>query len=107
APDWDALDASATLVDLAAIERGGRLVGSSDMFFGHAEHMLLPGRAVNMGDGWETRRRRGPGHDWALLALGAAGRVREIEVDTEHFKFNAPAAIAIEACVAAPDATAE
>lgn len=37
--------------------------------------MLGPGRSQNMGDGWETKRRRGPGHDWAIIRLGHAGRI--------------------------------
>ena len=37
------------------------------------DNMIMPGRATNMGDGWETRRRRGPGYDWAIVRLGAAG----------------------------------
>jgi len=43
-----------------------------------------------MGDGWETRRRREPGHDWAVLELGTAGRIEEVVVDTAHFKGNYP-----------------
>jgi len=49
-----------------------------------------------MMDGWETRRRRGPGHDWAIVRLGAAGRIRRVEVDTTHFKGNAPGSCSIE-----------
>jgi allantoicase len=102
-PAWDALDASASLIDLAALERGGRVLETSDMFFGDAQHMLLPGRATHMGDGWETRRRRGPGNDWALIKLGAVGRIAEVELDTQHFKGNAPGAAGIEVCrVVAP-----
>ena len=52
--------------------------------------LLLPGRGINMGDGWETRRRREPGHDWCLIALGVPGTIRRIEVDTAHFKGNFP-----------------
>ena len=35
-----------------------------------------PGRARNMGDGWETKRRRGPGHDWVIVRLARGGTVR-------------------------------
>jgi allantoicase len=49
-----------------------------------------------MGDGWETKRRRGPGHDWTIVRLGAAGAIRRVEVDTRHFKGNAPGACSLE-----------
>ena len=61
--------------------------------------MLMPGRAKNMGDGWETKRRRGPGHDWAIVRLGAPGLLTKIEIDTNHFKGNFPDAASIEASV--------
>jgi len=99
-PDWAALEARGGEVDLAALEHGGVAMASSDMFFGDRNNMLLPGRSVNMGDGWETRRRRGPGHDWAIVRLGRPGAVRRIEIDTDHFKGNAPGACSVEACVA-------
>jgi allantoicase len=51
-----------------------------------------------MSDGWETKRRRGPGHDWAIIKLGARGRVHHIEVDTSHFKGNFPESCSLEAC---------
>ena len=85
-------------VDLAAVEYGGRIVASSDRFFGEPLNMLMPGLARNMGDGWETRRRRGPGHDWAIVRLGAPGTIRRIEVSTAHFKGNYPESCAIDAC---------
>ncbi|MEM7279745.1 MAG: allantoicase, partial [Pseudomonadota bacterium] len=53
-------------------------------------------RGVNMGDGWETARRRGPGNDWVILALGQPGQVQKIEVDTAHFKGNYPDRVSIE-----------
>jgi allantoicase len=87
-------------VDLAAIENGGRIVGSSDRFFGEPLNMLQPGQSKNMGDGWETRRRRGPGHDWAIVQLGLPGKVQRVEVDTSHFKGNFPESCSIEACYA-------
>ena len=89
--------------DLAAVENGGQIVASSDQFFGEPLNMLMPGLARNMGEGWETRRRRGPGHDWAIVKLGAPGAIRRIEVSTAHFKGNFPESCAIDACYA-PDA---
>jgi allantoicase len=77
-------------VDLAAMEHGGFVVACSDMFYGHRQNLILPGRATHMGDGWETRRRRGPGHEWTMVRLAARGVVTRIELDTDHFKGNAP-----------------
>ncbi len=90
-------------IDLGAIENGGRVVGASDMFFGDANNLLMPGRGKNMGDGWETKRRRGPGFDWVVLELGAEGQLDHVEVDTNHFKGNYPDRFSLEGC-AAPDA---
>ena len=85
-------------VDLAALENGGLVVGCSDMFFGHRHNLILPGRSTHMGDGWETKRRRGPGHDWTIVRLAARGTIRRIEVDTDHFKGNAPGSCSVEVC---------
>jgi len=84
--------------DLAALENGGMVVACSDMFFGHRHNLILPGRSIHMGDGWETRRRRGPGHDWIIVRLAARGLIRRIEVDTDHFKGNAPESCTVESC---------
>jgi allantoicase len=99
-PDWDKLKASRAPVDLAAIENGAVALAQSDMYFGKAANMLMPGRAKNMGDGWETKRRRGPGHDWCLIKLGASGIIEKIEVDTNHFKGNFPDSCLIEGVLA-------
>lgn len=95
-PAWQALPAG-TEVDLLAAENGGRAVAWNDAHFGAAANLILPGRGVNMGDGWETRRRREPGHDWCILALGAPGTVSRIEVDTAHFKGNFPDRVSLQA----------
>ena len=89
AKDWSKVDADARL-DLLAMENGGRGIIANDEHYGSIENLTAPGRGVNMGDGWETRRRREPGHDWAVLKLGAPGRIDEILVDTAHFKGNYP-----------------
>jgi allantoicase len=94
-PDWKKTLKKA-LIDLAAVENGGLPLLSSDQFYSHPQNLIMPGRAKNMGDGWETKRRRGPGHDWLILRLGAAGTVRKIEVDTNHFKGNYPDSCMIE-----------
>ena len=83
-------------VDLAAIENGGTIAAISDAFFGPPENLLLPGRGVNMGDGWETKRRRTPGSDWCVVRLARRGFVERMEIDTHFFKGNAPVAARIE-----------
>ncbi|HKA37034.1 MAG TPA: allantoicase [Thermoanaerobaculia bacterium] len=94
-PDWARL-ARESAVDLAAIENGGLVVAASDMFFGSRHNLILPGRGRGMHDGWETKRRRGPGHDWAIVKLGRPGAIRAAEVDTIHFKGNAPGSCSID-----------
>src|SRR6185437_4149886 len=93
-------------VDLAAVENGGLVLGCSDMFFGHRHNLIMPGRAANMSDGWETKRRRGPGHDWAIIKLGRPGHIHRVEVDTSHFKGNFPESCSIDSCNL-PNATTE
>jgi allantoicase len=102
-PDWDALRRQGD-VDLAAAQHGGFVVACSDMFFGSRHNLIMPGDPTHMGDGWETRRRRGPGNDWTIIRLGALGTIRRIEVDTRHFKGNAPAACSLDACAVDDDA---
>jgi allantoicase len=87
-------------IDLVAVENGGAVLASSDQFYGAPRNLLMPGRAKNMGDGWETKRRRGPGFDWVILKLGTPGVIRRIEVDTAHFKGNFPESCSLEACYA-------
>lgn len=100
-PDWNRT-ARDREVDLVAVENGGVILANSDMFFGSPQNMLMPGAARNMSDGWETRRRRGPGNDWAVIQLGAPGRIRRVEVDTSHFLGNFPESCSLEG-FAAPD----
>lgn len=79
-------------VDLAALELGGLVVDCSNRFYGSANNLILPGQARVMGEGWETARRRDDGNDWVLVRLAAAGTIRLAELDTTHFKGNAPGA---------------
>jgi allantoicase len=94
--DWPRLARERRVLDLAAIINGGLVLGVSDMHFGAKDNMLMPGRAKNMSDGWETRRRRGPGYDWAIVRLGAPGLIQRIEIDTNHYKGNFPESASIE-----------
>ena len=94
-PDWNRLRQRGE-VDLAAVDHGGVVVGCSDMFFGSRHNLILPGDPRNMGDGWETKRRRGPGHDWIVVRLGGPGTIRRVEVDTRYFKGNAPESCSLD-----------
>ena len=85
-------------VDLAAAEHGGRVLDCSDRFYSPPEHVLLPGAAATMADGWETRRRREPGNDWLVVGLGAPGQLRQVVVDTSRFVGNAPGAVRLTGC---------
>lgn len=87
-------------INLVAVENGGSVVVSSDQFYGAPRNLLMPYRAKNMGDGWETKRRRGPGHDWVVLKLGVPGAIHRVEVETTHFKGNYPDSCALQAASA-------
>ena len=93
-------------VDLAALELGGLVVDCSNRFYGSPNNLILPDRPRIMGEGWETARRREPGNEWVLLRLAAPGRVRLAELDTSHFKGNAPAAASLRATPDPSDAAA-
>lgn len=97
APDWERITRRGGEIDLAAVENGGLVLSCSDMFFGHRHNLIMPGRAINMSDGWETKRRRGPGHDWSIISLGRPGRISRVEVDTSWFKGNYPESCSLEA----------
>ena len=77
-------------LDLAAAENGGTITGCSDMFYSSAAHLIAPGRARTMGEGWENARRRDDGNDWVSVRLALAGRIRYAELDTSLFVGNAP-----------------
>jgi allantoicase len=86
-------------LDLAAALNGGRALICSDEHYGSMHNLLLPGRGSSMADGWETRRRREPGYDWAVLRLGHAGTIERIEIDTAHFKGNYPHQVSVNAAL--------
>jgi allantoicase len=90
-PDWAALVESGDAIDLVSAINGGVAVTCNDMFFSDQQNLLLPRKAPNMGEGWETRRRREPGNDWVIVRLGApAASIGTVVVDTAHFKGNYP-----------------
>ena len=82
-------------VDLAAVELGADVVACSDRYFSAPRNAISPGLPAVMGDGWETRRRRETGNDWLVVRLAAAGVVALAEIDTLHYKGNAPGAAAL------------
>lgn len=80
--------------DLAHSMNGGRVVFTSDQHFGKGPNILLPGRGKDMGDGWETRRSRTPGHkDWLVIKLSEPGYLSYAEIDTAHFLGNFPESV--------------
>ncbi|GIE92777.1 allantoicase [Paractinoplanes rishiriensis] len=81
--------------DVAAVTAGATVTGCSNMFFGRPHQMLMPGLARHMGDGWETARRREDGNEWAEIELAAPTEVTFVDLDTSHFKGNAPGAAAL------------
>ena len=103
--DWS-VRGSDEWVDLAAMVRGGRALDCNDMHFGHMSNLIAPGHGLNMGDGWETRRRREPGNDWVILKLGHPGQIHRVEVDTAFFKGNYPSKCSLYG-LHAPDASDE
>ncbi len=94
------------LPDLASRRLGGSVVGANDELFAERENLIKPepatyqtytfGHKGQVYDGWETRRRREPGHDWAIVRLGIAGVVRGVVVDTAFFTGNYPPEISVE-----------
>jgi allantoicase len=94
--DAAALDLAA-LHNLAAVELGARAIAWNDAHFGAVENLLNPGKGINMGDGWETRRRREPGNDWCIVELGHPGSIETVVLDTAFFKGNYPDRCSIQA----------
>lgn len=101
-PDWSKFSKDEVL-DLLAIENGGRAIACNDEHFGSMHNLNLSGRGVNMGDGWETARRRRPGNDWVIVKLGHPGRIEEVEIDTAHFKGNYPDRVELRAAMLGDD----
>ncbi|MDX6228312.1 MAG: hypothetical protein QOI76_1702 [Frankiales bacterium] len=92
----DPADLDGLTLDLAAAQLGGEVVACSDMHFGRRTNLIAPGESRVMAEGWETRRRRGPGYDWALVRLAGEGSIRRVAVDTRLFRGNAPASCDLE-----------
>lgn len=96
--DWSKVSGD-ELIDLAAATNGAKSVLCNDMFFSHMDNLIMPGRGVNMGDGWETKRNRTPNNkDWVIVRLAHAGNIKKALIDTCHFKGNYPDSCMIEGC---------
>lgn len=94
--DWSKVSTDEVL-DLGAAINGARAIACNDMFFSAMENLTMPGRGVNMGDGWETKRNRTPNNrDWVVIKLAHRGTLEEILVDTAHFKGNYPDTCSLE-----------
>ncbi len=93
---WAAKDVNA-VYELSALRNGGHIIGYNDAHYGSVWTLLIEGRGINMGDGWETRRRREPGNDWIVIGLGAPGIIERVEVDTCHYKGNFPDRCSLQA----------
>jgi allantoicase len=105
--DWARAAADTRAVDLASVTNGGLFLDASDTHYGTRGALLMPDRAANMGDGWETKRSRDLNHrDWAIVRLGAPGVVSKVEIDTNHYKGNYPDRASLEGCLA-PGATGD
>lgn len=101
--NWDMVSANDE-IDLAAAINGGKAITCNDMFFSAMGNLIMPGRGVNMGDGWETKRNRTPGNrDWVIVKLARQGNIDRIVVDTCHFKGNYPDTCSIECCLSNND----
>ena len=99
-PCLDPAEVDGLTVDLAGRFYGGEVVDSSDNFYSTSAALNHPHLAHNMGGGWETARRRGPGHDVAVIRLGAPGQIAMVEVDTSYYKCNASKSFALFASTA-------
>lgn len=94
------------MIDLISERVGGEVVECNDEFFAAAKNLISAHPPVSNDeytdrgkwmDGWETRRRREPGHDWVTIRLGIGGRVRTVTVDTSFFTGNYPERFSLEA----------
>ena len=94
------------LPDLAARALGGAVVAANDDFFADRAALVQPypvrehpefGYRGKVYDGWETRSRREPGVDHAIVRLGIPGVVRGVVIDTAYFRGNYPPEISVDA----------
>ncbi|HQU55961.1 MAG: allantoicase [Chitinophagaceae bacterium] len=97
--DWTTVSENET-INLAAATLGAKSLCCNDMFFSHIDNLLLPGKGVNMGDGWETKRSRVPNNkDWVIIRLAHKGLIKKAVIDTCYFKGNYPDSCTLEGCL--------
>lgn len=99
--------AFAQLTDLASAKLGGTVLYATDDFFAEKENLIMPGRGIFIPDkytergkwmdGWESRRKRTPGHDWIVLKLATPGKIKGLDIDTHFFLGNHPPFASVEA----------
>ncbi len=100
--EWKLVDKKEK-VDLAAALNGAKAIVCNDMFFSHMDNLIMPGKGLNMGDGWETKRNRFPGNrDWVIVRLAHEGFIDCVVIDTAHFKGNYPDSCVLEGCCIKP-----
>jgi allantoicase len=75
-------------INVASMKNAARAVYTNNEFFGPLRNILKDEESLNMGDGWETRRRREPGFDWGIIQLAKPAIIDNIMVDTNFFKGN-------------------
>jgi len=85
------------IINLTSLLNGASIIACNNEHFGKAENILAPGKAKNMGDGWETRRRRDKGYDWLILNSINGQKINKIEISTHHFKGNFPSQCSLQA----------
>jgi allantoicase len=92
-------------VEVSGVEQGGRVEWSSDSFYSDASALIAPDRPRDMGDGWETRRRRDIGpdtHDAVMISFAVPADLQRVEIDTSRFVFNASPEVAVQGSRAQP-----
>jgi allantoicase len=92
-------------VDLAALENGADVVACSDEFYSSPRNAISPGLSRVMGEGWETRRRREPGHEWLVVRLAGRGVIDLAEIDTSRYRGNQPEVASLQTMDAGEDVT--
>ncbi|MFT5259199.1 MAG: allantoicase [Saprospiraceae bacterium] len=91
------LDKSSNENELSGALNGGKIIAYNNAHYGNIHALLYPDTGIDMGDGWETRRRREPGFDWVIIELGQQGIPQTMEIDTKHNKGNYPDGFSINA----------
>ena len=94
------------LADLASAKLGAKVLYATDDFFAEKENLIKASEPIFLADeytdrgkwmdGWESRRRRIPGNDFCIIRLASTGVIEGIDIDTRHFKGNAPMEVSVE-----------